>query len=72
MTLVTWFDSMPPGSLKGLVLQTDDLDRDVKALEERGVSIPDGVQQAPWGRYVTFQDPDGNGIVLQSPPPPHM
>lgn len=23
-TLVTWFDTMPPGSLKGVVLETDD------------------------------------------------
>lgn len=24
LTLVTWFDTMPPGSLKGLVIETDD------------------------------------------------
>ena len=23
------------------------------------------VQTAPWGRFVTFDDPDGNGLVLQ-------
>ncbi|MFC5922704.1 glyoxalase superfamily protein [Micromonospora vulcania] len=66
LTLVTWFPSMPPGSLKGLVLETDDLDADVVRLRERGVALPDGdVHVAPWGRYVTFDDPDGNGIVLQ-------
>jgi hypothetical protein len=21
---------------------------------------------APWGRYVTLKDPDGNGLVLQT------
>ena len=26
MTLVTWFETMPPGSLRGLVLETDDLE----------------------------------------------
>ncbi|MCW3840658.1 VOC family protein [Micromonospora yasonensis] len=67
LTLVTWFPTMPPGSLKGLVLETDDLDADVARLRERGVVFPDGgIQTAPWGRYVTFHDPDGNGIVLQS------
>lgn len=66
ITLVTWFDTMPAGSLKGLVLETDDLDADVAALRSRGVAIPDGIQEQPWGRYVTFDDPDGNGIVLQA------
>jgi catechol 2,3-dioxygenase-like lactoylglutathione lyase family enzyme len=66
ITLVTWFETMPPGSLKGLVLETDDLDADVAALADRGVAIPDGIQDAPWGRYATFDDPDGNGIVLQA------
>ncbi len=65
ITLVTWFDSMPPGSVKGLVLETDDLDADVAALTGRGVVIEGGVQQAPWGRFATFDDPDGNGLVLQ-------
>jgi catechol 2,3-dioxygenase-like lactoylglutathione lyase family enzyme len=66
ITLVTWFETMPPGSLRGLVLETDDLDGDVAALSQRGLTIEGGVQAAPWGRYVTFEDPDGNGIVLQA------
>jgi predicted enzyme related to lactoylglutathione lyase len=66
ITLVTWFESMPAGSLRGLVLETDDLDADVAALTARGLSIPDGIQDQPWGRFVTFTDPDGNGLVLQA------
>jgi catechol 2,3-dioxygenase-like lactoylglutathione lyase family enzyme len=66
VTLVTWFPTMPPGSAKGLVLETDDLDADVAALTAGGVPIPDGIQHQPWGRFVTFDDPDGNGIVLQA------
>jgi catechol 2,3-dioxygenase-like lactoylglutathione lyase family enzyme len=67
LTLVTWFQTMPPGSLKGLVLETPDLDGDVAALAARGVAFADGgVQEAPWGRFATFDDPDGNGIVLQA------
>ncbi|PGH41151.1 hypothetical protein COO58_28110 [Micromonospora sp. WMMA1996] len=66
LTLVTWFESMPAGSLRGLVLESDDLDADVVRLRERGVVFAeDGIQVAPWGRYVTFADPDGNGIALQ-------
>ena len=70
ITLVTWFETMPPGSLKGLVLETDDLDGDVDALSRRGVAIEGGIQDQPWGRFVTFDDPDGNGIVLQETPRP--
>lgn len=65
ITLVTWFDSMPAGAQRGLVLETDDLDADVAALAAKGVPVS-GVEDAPWGRYVTFADPDGNGFVLQA------
>ncbi len=65
ITLVTWFPTMPPGSTKGMVLETDDLDAEVAALASKGVSIEGGIQTQPWGRFVTFDDPDGNGIVLQ-------
>jgi catechol 2,3-dioxygenase-like lactoylglutathione lyase family enzyme len=66
VTLVTWFPSMPAGSLKGIVLETDDLEGDVAALEAKGVAIDGTIQDAPWGRFVTLDDPDGNGIVLQA------
>jgi catechol 2,3-dioxygenase-like lactoylglutathione lyase family enzyme len=66
ITLVTWFPTMPPGSLKGLVLETDDLDGEVARLTNLGVPVEGGIQDAPWGRYVTLHDPDGNGIVLQT------
>jgi catechol 2,3-dioxygenase-like lactoylglutathione lyase family enzyme len=65
ITLVTWFETMTPGSTKGTVLETDALDADVALLRRRGVAIEGEVQTAPWGRFVTFDDPDGNGIVLQ-------
>jgi catechol 2,3-dioxygenase-like lactoylglutathione lyase family enzyme len=66
VTLVTWFPTMPAGALKGIVLESDDLDGDVTVLRTRGVMIDAGIQEAPWGRFVTFDDPDGNGFVLQT------
>ncbi len=66
ITLVTWFDSMPPGSLRGLMLDTDDLDGDIATLTERGVRFEGDIQQQHWGRFVTFTDPDGNGLILRS------
>ncbi len=65
ITLVTWFPTMPPGSTKGTVLETDDLDGDVARLRSLGVVIEGDAVEAPWGRFVTFDDPDGNGLVLQ-------
>lgn len=66
LTLVTWFPSMPAGSLRGIVLETDDVERDAAALRARGVMLDGDVQDQPWGRFVTFSDPDGNGLVLQT------
>lgn len=66
ITLVTWFPTMPAGSVKGTVLETDNLDGDVTALRSQGVVIDAGIQEAPWGRFVTFDDPDGNGLILQA------
>ena len=68
ITLVNWFDSMPAGSLNGLVLHTDDLDAQVADLTARGVEVPDGIQSEPWGRFAVFADPDGNRLVLRGHP----
>ena len=57
---------MPAGSAKGTVLETDDLQGDLETLRSRGVEIEAEIQEMPWGRFVTFDDPDGNGIVLQA------
>lgn len=66
ITLVTWFPTMPAGSTKGLVYEVDDVDSWHATLTEKGVEIPDGVQEQFWGRFITFDDPDGNGIILQT------
>lgn len=65
LTLVTWFPSMPPGSLKATVLESTDLDGDAESLRSKGVEVSER-QSAPWGEFVTFDDPDGNGFVLQA------
>jgi catechol 2,3-dioxygenase-like lactoylglutathione lyase family enzyme len=70
ITLVTWFDTMPAGSLRGAVLGCDDLEKTLADLEARGVAFNEAeVQEAPWGRWKTFDDPDGNGWVLQQDNP---
>jgi catechol 2,3-dioxygenase-like lactoylglutathione lyase family enzyme len=70
ITLVTWFESMPPGSLSGTVLGCEDLEQTLAELSGRGVTFAeDEIQEAPWGRWKTFTDPDGNGWVLQQNTP---
>lgn len=64
ITLVTWFPSMVPGSLKGLLFNTDNLEDDIVRFRAAGVEVS-GVQEKAWGRYVTLDDPDGNGIIVR-------
>lgn len=68
ITLVNWFDTMAPGSLQGLVLETDDIRREHADLKSRGLQI-DEITDAEWGRFAMFSDPDGNGWVLTQPAP---
>lgn len=65
IALVTWFASAPPGSLQGTVLRCSDVDSDLARLQAQGVEFSGPIQEAPWGRFATFSDPDGNGWVLQ-------
>jgi catechol 2,3-dioxygenase-like lactoylglutathione lyase family enzyme len=66
ITLVNWFEEMPPGGLRGSVLGCDDLEATAAELRQRGLSFHDDkVAEAPWGRWLTFADPDGNSWVLQ-------
>jgi catechol 2,3-dioxygenase-like lactoylglutathione lyase family enzyme len=66
LTLVTWFESMPPGSLQGLVLTSSDLKSDYEALVAKGVMFDGPPEPQPYAALETvLRDPDGNGLVLQ-------
>jgi catechol 2,3-dioxygenase-like lactoylglutathione lyase family enzyme len=56
-----------PGSVRGLQLVVDDVDAARAELLERGVEVGD-VQVFPWGSFVFFSDPDGNGWAVQQAP----
>jgi predicted enzyme related to lactoylglutathione lyase len=56
-----------PGSLQGLQLVVPDIDAARAELVERGVEVGE-VQEFPWGRFVFFKDPDGNGWSVQEIP----
>ena len=56
---------MKPGSVEGLQMVVDDAEASRTELAERGVDVSD-VQVFPWGSFVFFKDPDGNGWALQA------
>jgi len=59
---------MPPGSVEGLQIVVADVAEARAELAGRGVEVSD-VQVFPWGSFVFFKDPDGNGWALQELPP---
>ena len=54
----------PPGSLQGLQVVVEDVEAARAALVDGGVEVTE-VQDFPWGRFVFFSDPDGNGWAVQ-------
>ena len=64
IALTTGAHQMEPGSLEGLQLVIEDADAARAELAERGVEVSE-VETFPWGRFVFFSDPDGNGWALQ-------
>jgi predicted enzyme related to lactoylglutathione lyase len=54
-----------PGAAQGMQLVVDDAETARRQLVERGVDASD-VQSFPWGDFVFFSDPDGNGWAVQA------
>ncbi|MFD8530797.1 VOC family protein [Streptosporangium canum] len=66
--LSTADQGLTPGSARGIILETADLDADCAQLAKAGAAI-EGPTDLPWGRQATFTDPDGNSFVLSAPAP---
>jgi catechol 2,3-dioxygenase-like lactoylglutathione lyase family enzyme len=64
----TGMTGMAPGSVEGLQLVVSDVHAARAELAGRGVDVGD-VQDFPWGSFVFFSDPDGNGWAVQQLPP---
>lgn len=58
---------MAPGSLDNLQMVVADADAIRADLHGRGIEVSE-VTDLPWGRFVMFNDPDGNGWALQQLP----
>jgi catechol 2,3-dioxygenase-like lactoylglutathione lyase family enzyme len=57
-----------PGSAQGLQLVVADIHEARAELLSRGVDVGE-VQEFPWGSFLFFKDPDGNGWSVQQVPP---
>jgi catechol 2,3-dioxygenase-like lactoylglutathione lyase family enzyme len=67
ITIGTGLTQMTPGSLDNMQMVVSNAD-DIRAeLVGRGVEASE-VDEQPWGRFVYFSDPDGNGWALQELP----
>jgi catechol 2,3-dioxygenase-like lactoylglutathione lyase family enzyme len=67
IALGTGLSDMPAGSVQGLQLVVADIHAARAELAERGVDVSE-VQDFPWGSFVFFRDPDGNGWAVQQIP----
>ena len=56
-----------PGSVRGMQVVVDDADAAHADLSGRGIAVSD-VDDQPWGRFVYFNDPDGNSWSVQQIP----
>ena len=65
IALTSGAHEMKPGSIEGLQMVVEDAEASRKELAERGVETSE-VEVFPWGSFVFFKDPDGNGWALQA------
>jgi uncharacterized glyoxalase superfamily protein PhnB len=59
--------AMAPGAQKGVMMVIDDADATRERLLGAGVDVSE-VDEQEWGRFVYFEDPDGNSWALQQIP----
>ena len=68
IALTSGVHEMAPGSIDGLQVVVDDAATAREQLLAAGVDVGE-LQEFPWGRFVFFSDPDGNGWAVQELPP---
>jgi predicted enzyme related to lactoylglutathione lyase len=64
ISIGTGITDKAPGSVAGLQIVVTDVSAARAQLMERGVQVTE-IQEFPWGKFVFFTDPDGNGWALQ-------
>jgi len=64
IALGTGITDAKPGAVRGLQMVVADIHAAQAELTARGVQVSE-VQEFPWGSFVFFDDPDGNGWGVQ-------
>jgi catechol 2,3-dioxygenase-like lactoylglutathione lyase family enzyme len=59
ITLTTWFPELIPGSIRGYVIDIDNMDAEIKELNAKGIEVGK-IDETPWGKFAAVKDPDGN------------
>ncbi len=67
ISLGTGISDAEPDSVRGMQIVVSDINAAHDELAARGVDVSD-VQDFPWGSFVFFSDPDGNGWAVQQIP----
>jgi len=67
ISLTTWLDDYPPGTVRGNLLEVDDLATTKQELNSRGLTFTGDDQHTPWGIFAAFEDPDGNRWSMHEP-----
>ena len=67
IALTTGYVDSEPGSLQGVQVNVDELDKVHAFLHDRAVPVSE-IQEYPWGRFCFFSDLDGNGWSVHEPP----
>jgi len=67
IALGTGISESQPGSPQGLQMVVSDVTAAPEELVGRGVEVSE-VEEFPWGSFVFFKDPDGNGWAVQQLP----
>jgi catechol 2,3-dioxygenase-like lactoylglutathione lyase family enzyme len=63
IALTTWFETMQPGGITGLMLHGADVDAEHARLAGLGVEVSP-IDEQPWGRFTMLKDIDGNGWIV--------
>ena len=70
ITLTPWFEDLHPGVMK-MSLSCSDVEQTYQELKARGVQPDNEISDAPWGKWLSVDDPDGNNwLIVQMPPSP--
>ena len=65
ISLVNWLvEKMPAGSMQGLVIKSDNIEKETEELKSKGIAVS-AIDPTPWGKFMSFNDPDGNGLILR-------